>query len=145
MGKITKNTNLNIKQKRFCKAYIEDPLISGNGLKAYAKAYSYDLTKKGAVNTAKANASRLLTNANILKYMRDLLEQNGLNDQAVDRELLFLIQQNSNLSVKLGAIKEYNSLRQRTMEMLKVQEKVNLNTVIADLKKLSTAELQRMV
>ena len=57
---------LTLKQQKFADEYI----ISGNATDAYKKAYP-SVKKDGA---ARANASRLLTNANILKYIRTQTE-----------------------------------------------------------------------
>jgi phage terminase small subunit len=61
------DAKLTIKQELFCKYYIEN---KGNASKAYMKAFS---TKKE--ETAKANASRLLTNANISQKIRMIMQQ----------------------------------------------------------------------
>lgn len=55
------------KQKRFADEYI----ISGNATQAYKKTYSK--VKKDEV--ARANASRLLTNANVKNYIDERLEE----------------------------------------------------------------------
>lgn len=54
---------LTLKQQRFADEYI----ISGNTTDAYKKAYPS--VKKDT--TARTNSSRLLTNANILTYIRE--------------------------------------------------------------------------
>ena len=41
---------------------------------------------------------------------------NGLNDVFVDKQLTFLVTQHSDLGNKLGAIKEYNKLKQRIID-----------------------------
>jgi hypothetical protein len=114
------NKGLSPKQELFCNYYATDTNFFGNGLKSYAKAYNLDLNKKGDVNIAKSNAYRFLTKDYILRRIDVLLDQEGLNDQRVDKELLFLISQSANLNVKLGAIKEYNSLRKRIIEKKEV-------------------------
>lgn len=106
-------TELNAKQKRFCKLYLS-PEYLGNGVQAYIKAYGLSEESKKSYSTAKANASRLLTNANILGHINQQLEKSGLNESFVDQQLLFLITQNADYSSKLGAIKEYNRLKRRT-------------------------------
>lgn len=52
------------KQKAFCDYYIE---LSGNATEAYKKAYPS--CKKDT--TARANASRLLTNASVFQYIQE--------------------------------------------------------------------------
>ena len=117
MGTIHRSKKkLTPKQELFCKLFATEREYFGNGTQAYAKAYNIDLTKRGKQSIAKSNASRLLTYDYIMKYIDKLLDLGGLNDNRVDKELLFLIEQNANLHIKLGAIKEYNSLRKRIIK-----------------------------
>ncbi len=104
---------LNPQQRKFCELYASDREFFGNGVQAYAKAYSIDLSTRGAYQSAKSAASRLLTNVNLLAYINELLEGIGLNEAHVDKQLAFLITQNADLGAKLGAIKEFNTLRRR--------------------------------
>ncbi len=131
------------KQELFCRFYATDIEFFGNGTQAYAKAYNIDLSQKGKKAIAKASASRLLTYDYILDYINKMLDLGGLNDESVDKELHFLIKQCSNLNVKLGAIKEYNSLRKRIIqrEEIHVKPEVNLTTVLKELKDKSTQEM----
>lgn len=110
--------NINAKQELFCQLYATDREFFGNGVESYVEAYGIDLNKKGAYGSARATASRLLTNANILKRIDELLEVKGLNDQAVDKELAFVIVQKADLGSKVAAIREYNKLRQRITEKI---------------------------
>ena len=57
---------MNIKQEEFCRKYVE---YSGNGTQAYKDVYECD------DDTARVNASRLLTNANVIKYVEELQEE----------------------------------------------------------------------
>lgn len=112
---------LTAKQELFCELFASDKEFFGNGTQAYIEAYNVDLTKKGAYAGARASSSRMLTNANILRRIDELLESGVLNDQFVDKQIAFLIAQNAELSTKLGAIKEYNALKQRVTNKLKVE------------------------
>jgi len=80
-------------------------------MKAYPKA---------SETTARIEASKFLTNPNILDYIDKLLIDMGLNDQRVDKELAKLVLQDDEKPVKLNAIKEYNKLKQRIEDKLKV-------------------------
>jgi len=104
---------LTLQQKRFAELYTSDTEFFGNGVKSYAEAYHIDLTKKNSYRGAQVNASKLLSNTIILNYMNKLLNDMGLNDVHVDKQLAFLLTQNAELGVKLGAIREFNKLRQR--------------------------------
>ena len=101
-------TKLTYKQKLFCEYYIE---TYGNGTEAVIKA-GYKLTKKGEINKklAKSIASENLTKPDIRKYIDELLEVSGFNDDSVKLQHLNLISQSDNLSVKAKAIDMYYKL-----------------------------------
>lgn len=117
-------TNLTPQQELFCKLYSTDRNFFGNGVQAYIEAYDIDLSVKGAYSNAKASASRLLTNDNLLKEIRKQMKLGDFTDERVDRELQFLIEQYAELSTKLGAIREYNKLKQR------IEDKINYTGMI---------------
>jgi hypothetical protein len=105
-------TKLNPKQKRFGQLYVSDREFFGNGVQSYAEAYNRDLSKRGVYRACKVSASKLLTNANLLAYIKELLDK-AIHKQHVDKQLGFLITQMVDFRVKLGAIKEYYRLRER--------------------------------
>lgn len=114
----TKITGLNDKQELFCQIYTTDKDFFGNGTATYAEAYGLDLSNPKDYNTARANGSRLLMNANILKRIDELLELGTLNDTFVDRQLAKLISQDADFGAKVSAIREYNKLRARIVEKI---------------------------
>lgn len=123
------NTNphgLTDEQVKFCQLYAIGH-NRGHGLQCYADAYGYDLEEKGAYNTCKANASRLLTKDNILLYIRELFEDKDLNDTVVDNELAFVIKQNADFGSKVAAIKEYNQLKAR------ITKKIDMNVTPSEI------------
>ena len=103
---------LNPLQRKFGKLYASEREFFGNGVQAYAKAYGIDLSTRGAYQSAKTCAWRLLTNVDLLAYINELLEV-VLNEAHVDKQLAFLLTQNVDFGAKRGAIKEFNALRQR--------------------------------
>ena len=108
---------LNLKQKKFCKLYASDREFFGNGVESYIEAYNP--TRKGNwYKSAQVSASRLLLNVIILEEINKMLEEGGLNDSFVDKQLLFLIKQHSDLKVKRGAIGEYNKLKARIIKKI---------------------------
>lgn len=107
--------NLNPKQKLFCEYYVSKDFF-GNGVQSYLEVYSGEAEEEITYDTAKSNAHRLLTNAYILEYINSMLDEAGLNDAFVDKQLLFLINQNAEFPSKIAAIKEYNKLKQRIVE-----------------------------
>lgn len=123
MGKSASKTEegLNQQQELFCQYYVNaDRELFGNGTRAYIEAYDVDLTKKGAYMVAAANASRLLKNAKVIARVNELLETGGFNDENVDKQHLFLINQHADLKTKMSAIKEYNELKQRITKKLDI-------------------------
>ncbi len=110
---------LNLNQRKFCELYATSEEFFGHGTNSYVEAYN-PKRKGNWYNTAKSNAYKLLTNTDILLYINKLLEDKGLNDGFVDKQLLFLINQHADLKSKLGGIKEYNQLKQRIQQRLDI-------------------------
>lgn len=108
--------NINLQMEMFCQYYTSPTEFFGNGVQSYAAAYNIDLTQPGAYKSCLASASNALTNRNILRRIDSLLQEGGLTDQFVDKQLLFLITQNADFNPKLGAIREYNKMKQRVVD-----------------------------
>lgn len=146
-----KKRKLRHRQELFCKLYASDREFFGNGVQSYAEAYNIDLLKKGAYGVAKVNASRLLTNANILDRINELMDI-VVNDIIVDKELAFTIIQKDNLHAKVAAIKEYNLLKERIKQRgTKISVLTNVQVVtqqerkvINSLEKLSPTRRERI-
>lgn len=107
---------INLQQETFCQYYTSQSEFFGNGVQSYIQAYDIDITREGGYHVAKTSASRLLSDINVCKRINDLLSEGGLNDVFVDRQLLFLITQHDDKNIKLGALREYNKLKQRITE-----------------------------
>lgn len=105
--------DLTPKQRLFCELYVSEKEFFGNGVQSYIEAYDPDQTAKNWYKSACASASRLLRNVKVTKEINRLLEVQGLNDEAVDKQLSFLITQHADFGSKVQAIKEYNKLKQR--------------------------------
>jgi phage terminase small subunit len=114
-----KEIELTEEQKTFCELYAYSD-IRGNGVRCYEQAFEVDLTLPSGYNTCKVNASKLLTSTNILSYIRALYSTT-LNEETVDNELSFLISQNADFGAKLGAIKEFNNLKQRIIKKAEIR------------------------
>lgn len=123
------SSELTPKQELFCTLYARDREFFGNGTQAYIEAYNIDISKKGAYKAAQASSSRLLSNAIILRKIREMMETATLNDEFVDRELAFLIEQDAEKSVKLGAIREYNALKTRIQNKLDLTLKTPMSNI----------------
>lgn len=113
------------KQKLFCDLYVSKEFF-GNGVQSYIGAYSVDLSKPGAYVVAKSGASENLTKPHLLNYINSLLDDAGLNESFVDKQLLLLITQNADFPSKISAIKEFNKLKGRITE--KIDHTVKIGT-----------------
>lgn len=104
-------------QKLFCELYVSKHF--GNGVQAYAEAYGIDFEKTPQrYNSARAMSCELLTNINILSYIREIMPEVDLNELTVDKELMFTILQNADFGSKVAAIREYNKLKNRITEKI---------------------------
>jgi hypothetical protein len=112
------------RQEKFCQLYTGEQEFFGNGVESYLEIYDIDKTKPNWYKTACACASRLLSNAKVIERISELLEEQGLNDQFVDKQLKFLLTQYADFGSKLGAIKEYNKLKQRIVD--KVESRITM-------------------
>ena len=132
--KYIESSELNEKQLLFCKLFVSRDFF-GNGTHAYAEAYDKDLEDPKQYNVCKVAASELLTKPNILTRINEELTDAGLNDNFVDKQLLFTITQNADFSSKVKAISEYNKLRQRIVTKVESKnENINLNTTVEIIK-----------
>jgi phage terminase small subunit len=107
------------KQELFCQYYATNEEFFGNGVTSYIKAYAGAKGQRISYNTAKSNAYRLLTNADILGRINELLDLT-LNDQHVDKQLSLVVTQNADYRAKVAAIKEYNQLKKRVTSKIEI-------------------------
>lgn len=110
---------LNPRQEKFCRLYATNREFFGNGVQSYIEACQPDQTKPNWYNVARSLTSRWLTSANVLARINELLDIT-LNDQHVDKQLALVVTQNVDFSSKVAAIREYNKLKQRVVEGLKL-------------------------
>jgi hypothetical protein len=121
---ITKS-ELEVLQEEFCQLYTShDSEVFGNGTRCYMQVYgpSYFKKFKKQLNhkTAAVMASQALTRVNIFTRINELLEAGGLNDQNVDKQLLFVINQHGDLQSKVRSIAEYNKLKKRIENKIEI-------------------------
>jgi hypothetical protein len=129
---------LNPKQELFCELYATSKEFFGNGVETYLEVYDVDHSKPNWYKTACAAASRLLSNVKVIDRISELLEEGGLNDAFTDKQLKFLITQYADFTSKLGAIREYNKLKQRIIDKLDLTSKgkrINIGLVSYEPKK----------
>lgn len=121
-------------EERFCQIYISPTEFYGNGTQSYIEAFNVqvirahnvkcdvegnkldDSMKQMTYNQVKDAAYRLLTRTDILGRVNDLLEDDGFNDEFVDKQLKHLITQSADPRVKISAITEYNKLKARIIQ-----------------------------
>ena len=113
------------KQLLFCNLFVSKDFF-GNGTLSYCEAYGLNPDDQKQYNSARHSASHLLAKANISQHINNMLEDSGLNDNHIDKRLLFLINQNEDKGTALGAIKEYNKLKQRIIEKLELKGSFNI-------------------
>lgn len=122
---------LNQKQELFCKLYATDREFFGNGVQAYIEAYNPDTSKPNWYKSCMASSSRLLRNVKVIDRINELLEEQGLNDAFVDKQLKFVITQHADFGSKMAAIREYNKLRGRIID--KSEQKIILPKPLVDI------------
>lgn len=102
---------LNNNQKAFCREYVKN---GNNGTKAYMKAY------KTNEESARRLASKLLTNIDILEYIKEL--QDKLEDKSImsaKERMIFLT------GVITGEVKENNELEAEVNDKMKAVDILN--------------------
>lgn len=114
------NKKLTPKQELFCQLYAKPGEYFGNGTQAYAEAYGLDLDVRGMYGLARSGAYDNLTKPHLLARIRELMELGPLNNETVDRELAFVLQQNADLGAKMRAISEFNKLKKRVTDKLEL-------------------------
>lgn len=117
---IKKKKKVNPKWELFCIYYTSHPNF-GNATRAYAKAFGKNLDDQKQYNTSRTEGYKLLTIPYILKRINELLNDVIMNDATVDTQLALLIFQQHDFSAKLGAIREFNKLKGRIDEKLKLE------------------------
>src|SRR3990167_6657235 len=93
------------KAKVFAKRYIENGF---NGSKTVRELYNPKTEL-----TARVMAAELVSKPIVKKAIAEQLNDHGLTDEVLDRELGYIIKQKRQLSPKLGAIVEANKLKGR--------------------------------
>jgi len=110
--------DLNLLQEEFCKKYTSrDYEYFGNGtqcyLAVYGPLYFLENKKKLDYKVAQVLAHKALSRVNIYTRINELLEEGGFNEQNVDKQHLFVINQCADIPSKIKAISEFNKLKKR--------------------------------
>lgn len=116
-GADVENTDtLTKKQEAFCELFVTVSEFSGNGTQSYIEAFDINLGRPGAYESARTEAHKLLSTPKIIARCNELIEEGGLNDQNIDKQLVFLVNQNADFKTKMAAIKEYNLMKERVKQ-----------------------------
>lgn len=97
-GRNGEEYTLTVLEKKFCDHYLK------NGCIGYKSALAVYNVKE---STARNYASALLVKPHILAYINVLLDLEGFNDQNVDRQHTFLLNQDADLGSKARALDMY--------------------------------------
>ena len=124
-GKTKSGVILTEKEELFCNLYLKS---LGDGIGSAFEAYNVDKSKKGAYNTAKTIAWENLTKPHILERIRDIFDDQGLNNEIVDVETSFLVKQRADNTAKAKGIEIFNRLEGRyEKDNKQKQPKVTVN------------------
>ena len=117
----TKAYDISLQMEIFCRYFTTAGEFYGNGVRSALHAHNLDALDQRQYRMAKTISYSYLSNEKVLKRINDLMEEGGFNDVNADKQLLFLMTQNSDYSSKLGALKEYNKLKQRVLDRMSLQ------------------------
>lgn len=108
----------NPQREYFCQLYVHPGNCFAHGTYSYMEAFNMEPWQ---YKSAASLACRLLKDPEILKRINELLDMGELNPQFVDKNLAFIIAQNSDLGAKMQGIKEYNRMQKRVSDRLEVE------------------------
>lgn len=106
--------NISNEQEKFCQLFARDEKLAGKPFECFMRVYKDQLEPHQTPEVVRKEAKALLTSDNIIQRINGLLEEDGFNDQNVDKQHLFLINQHADFSTKMKGIEHYNKLKKRT-------------------------------
>lgn len=105
---------LSNEQEKFCQLYTRDHDLMGDAISCFKECYELEPHQIDNKNQLKKDVELLLSKPQVVARINELIEEDGFNDQNVDRQHLFIINQHYDLSTKMKGIQEYNRLKKRT-------------------------------
>ncbi len=114
------------RQQKFCELYATNIEFFWNWVQAYLEVYDIDTIKPWWYKTACAGASRMLSNVKVCQRINELMNSWWFNDENIDKQHSFLINQFSDLWVKMRAISEYNKLKKRITKKIELSWTLSL-------------------
>lgn len=112
----------NIKWELFAQEYVKPGEWFLNGGHAYSVVYGLDYEKDN--NTCRVNASKLLTNTNIMDRIMMFLSEAGLNDATVANRLKEILLQKDDRTAALKAADLYYKYIKRFGEKIELSGEV---------------------
>ena len=112
----------NLKWELFAQEYVKPGEWFLNGSHAYAVVYDLDYEKDN--DTCRVNASRLLTNANVMDRIMVFLSEGGLNDATVANRLREILEQKEDKSASLKAMDLYYKYIKRFGEKIELSGEI---------------------
>ena len=117
----------NLKWEAFCQEYVKPGEWFLNGSHAYSVVYGLDYEKDN--DTCRVNASKLLTNTNIMDRIMVFLSEGGLNDATVANRLREILLQQDDKNASLKAMDLYYKYIKRFGEKLELSGNVEGITI----------------
>ena len=105
---------LNKQQMAFCEVFAKKPDIMGSATEAYKLVYGV------SHEIAKTAGNRLLKDPRVVAQINAFLSEEGFNDENVDKQHLFIINQHKDLNVKMKGIEHYNRLKKRIENKMEI-------------------------
>lgn len=117
----------NLKWELFCQEYVKPGEWFLNGSHAYSVVYGLDYEKDN--DLCRANASRLLANANVMGRVMMLLTDGGLNDATVANRMKEILLQKDDKNASLKAMDLYYKYIKRFGEKIELSGEVSGITI----------------
>ena len=117
----------NLKWELFAQEYVKPGEWFLNGSHAYSVVYGLDYEKDN--DTCRVNASKLLTNTNIMDRIMTFLSEGGLNDATVANRLREILLQKDDKNASLKAMDLYYKYIKRFGEKIELSGEVKGITI----------------
>lgn len=117
----------NLKWELFAQEYVKPGEWFLNGGHAYSVVYGLDYKKDN--DTCRVNASKLLTNTNIMDRIMTFLSEGGLNDATVANRLKEILLQQDDKNASLKAMDLYYKYIKRFGEKIELSGEVKGITI----------------
>ena len=117
---------LSAKQELFCQTFATKWGLFGNWVQTYIEVYEPNQSKPNWYKTACASSSRMLSNVKLIKRINELLEENWLSEVEVKKQHKYLIEQHTDLWVKMRAVDSFYKVNWMLTDKLEVSGSLSL-------------------